>query len=377
MRFADVIGHQDEKKNLARSAREGRIAHAQLFVGQEGGGNLPMALAYVQYLNCAQRTETDSCGTCDSCRKISNLAHPDLHWVFPFVADGTGDTCSRHMDAFREAVLSDPYLDLGQWIFQSGNAGKQPAINVATCNSIFKTLSMKPYEAQWQFMMIWYPETMNLAGANKLLKIIEEPPAHTVFILISSSEEQILPTIQSRTQRVKLKRIPDFDMLSALSEQFGVSLERGQELVPMADGNYGRAMRLVNAEDERLQFFPLFQDWMRVCYTATFLRGTQLAEDFHKLGREGQMAVLEYGLHIMREALIFVHQPTILRISEKERHWLSKFAPVLKPEQIQGIAELIEQATYRISRNAYAKLTFLSLTIEIHHVFRYGAKRST
>lgn len=372
MRFAEVVGHGVQKNLLTRAVNEGRIAHAQLFLGPDGAGALPLAMAYIQYVLCNHKTEEDSCGTCPSCKKVIGLAHPDIHWIFPFVSDGSTDVCANHMEDFRKAVQKEPYMNLGDWLAFTGNGAKQPQINVATAHSIFHALSMKPYEAPVQVMMIWYPELLQVAAANKLLKIIEEPPADTLFILISANDDRILPTILSRTQLVKLSKINDFDMLTVLSGQYGVELERGRELVNMADGDFARAKRLVNMEDDHGAYLGFFQEWMRACYSGTFQHVVRLSDDFGKMGRDQQKAVVEYGLYLMRESLMFNSGADVLRITEKERHWLSRFAPVLTEDKLMATVEAMEKSVFHLARNAYAKLEFTALSLHIHRAFRQG-----
>jgi DNA polymerase-3 subunit delta' len=213
---------------------------------------------------------------------------------------------------------------------------------------------------------------LQVAAANKLLKIIEEPPADTLFILISANDDRILPTILSRTQLVKLSKINDFDMLTVLSEQYGVELERGRELVNMADGDFARAKRLVNMEDDHGAYLGFFQEWMRACYSGTFQQVVRLSDDFGKMGRDQQKAVVEYGLYLMRESLMFNSGADVLRITEKERHWLSKFAPVLTEDKLMATVEAMEKSVFHLARNAYAKLEFTALSLHIHRAFRQG-----
>lgn len=372
MRFADVVGHETQKRQLVKAVNEGRIAHAQLFLAPEGAGALPLAMAYMQYVICTQRSENDSCGECAACKKAAKLIHPDIHWIFPFVSDGGQDVCSNYMEEFRGAVLKEPYMSLNDWLAFSGKASKQPQINVATAQTVFHTLSMKPYEAPVQWMVIWYPELLQTAAANKLLKIIEEPPKDTVFLLVSANDDRILPTILSRTQLVKLTKISDFEMLSALSREFGTVLEKGQEIVNIADGDFARARRLVRMEDEHGAHLMFFQEWMRACYSGTFHHVTRMADDFAKLSRDQQLAVLEYGLYLFRESLIFNTGSELLRITEKENHWLSRFAPVLSGDKLIWIVNAMEKSLFHLTRNAYAKLEFTSLSLRIYHAFRKG-----
>jgi DNA polymerase-3 subunit delta' len=376
MQFAQVTGHAEIKSRLIRGISEGRIPHAQLFVSGPGGGNLPMALAYIQFLLCKTPLENDSCGSCDACLKVQNLAHPDLHFIFPFVSQGGEDICLNYMEDFRSAVKSIPYMDLNGWMQFCQHSGKSPKINVASCNTIFRTLSMRPYEGKFQFMVIWLPEVLQPEGSNRLLKIIEEPPENTLFILVSHEEERVLATILSRTQRVKLKRIPDFDMLTFLSETLQVPLEKGQEIVNMSDGNLGLALSLTRGEGSQQEWFAFFQEWMRCSWTGSFHRATQLAEHFHKMGRESQQGLFSYGLYLMRETLVFKEKAPVLRISEKERHWLSKFEPVLNNSQLEGIVLLLERGILDLNRNAYAKLTFLQLSAALHLLFRDSGKKT-
>ena len=213
MLFREIIGQEEVKQQLRQSVREGRIPHAQLFAGVSGIGKLQLALAYAQYVNCPHRTEEDSCGECPTCRQYHNLQHPDLHFAFPIVKTDSADTCNAFMDTWRSMILNQPYFDLDDWYKALGVETKQGMIYEKESSEILRKLSLKPFGDGYKVMIIWQPEKMNPTCANKLLKILEEPPARTLFIMVSEHPEQLLSTIQSRVQTIRVPRLKEAEIV--------------------------------------------------------------------------------------------------------------------------------------------------------------------
>lgn len=362
MRFAEVIGQQEIKTRLIRSVREGRIPHAQLFLGQEGSGNLALALAYAQYVNCTQRSEEDSCGQCPSCIKIAKLSHPDVHFAYPLA--GSDEAAEKHMEAFRQAVMTNPYFTFQEWMAEISDE-KNGTITVKQSNEIMRRLTLKPYEGLYQFMIIWMPEKMNVQAGNKLLKTIEEPPDRTAILLVANHDDKILTTILSRTQLVKLKKISDFDMLDGLVNQFGIELEKGREIVNIADGNFNMAKKLAEYEDFKDSNFPQFVAWMRACFKLDIKELAKLADQMQAASREKQKAFYDYSLHIIREALAQRVDPVLLRVTEEEKNFLQKFSAVIHTGNAPAIAEKLEKAIYYVDRNAHAKILFMNLSLDV------------
>lgn len=369
MKFAEVLGNESVKSTLAQGIRTGRMPHAQLLVSREGGGNLPLALAYAQYVFCTDRKETDSCGVCDSCRKMIRLIHPDLTFVFPVAksADKTGSELSSKdfYTEFREALTSNPYLSPVDWFRHAEIDDKVPAINAKTANEIIHDMQMKPFEAQFKVCLIWLPEMFFHAAVPKLLKIIEEPPANTLFLLVSNSPDDIINTILSRTQLVKMDKIPDFDIMDALMNQFGVEMQRAQEIVNIADGDFNRAKWLTNEQDNA-QSVNMFREWMLGIYKGDIPALVKFSDNFHSETMEVQKNFLVYCLHLFRESIVKVSDVNDLaRTTSSERVFLDKFAKTVNPESVIQMRHLIDDVLWQIDRHANAKMLMMALSLRM------------
>lgn len=366
MKFSEVVGHKETKKKLIQSIQDGRIPHAQLFLGQEGSGNLALALAYIQYVNCLNRTPEDSCGTCISCQKTVNLAHPDVHYAFPVVGSDEKSVSDTYMNDFRDAVKANPYLTLQDWIIKiSDEKTKNAIINTNQSTEIIRKLLSRPFEAQVKFMIIWMPERMNPSSGNKLLKTLEEPPANTAIIMVANNDERMLKTILSRLQIVKLRKINDFDMLDILMEHFQISLEKGRDIVNIADGNYNTAKKLAELQDYDNGYFVTFMEWMRSCFKLDMRDLVEKAEQMSTLNRDGQKAFYIYSLHMIRESMAYQTEPSTLRVTESEKDFLQNFARFINVHNAPEIAEKLEKTIYHIERNAHPKITFMNLSLQI------------
>jgi len=372
MQFKDVAGQSQIKQLLVRSANQRRIPHAQLFVGKHGHGTLPMALAYIQYLSCEKPAENDSCGTCAACKKVGKLCHPDLHFAFPFAAKDDKDIAQNHLEDFRAFLLKSPYGSVESWQEFSSNDAKRPTINSATTKAILTEMNQKPYEGKLQFMLIWYPEMITHGMANRLLKSIEEPPPDTVFILVSEDEGKLMPTLLSRLQTIAFPKVKDFDLADYLGNNVGLELDQVRELVNMADGDVDQALSLGNTQEQLALYFPFFRDWMRGAYMAAFHESVEMAEVFQKWGRSQQIGFLQYGLYLIREALVFRTSNSLSRITDLERSWLEKFSATVNPAVAESIMLAIENGLKGIAGNAHQKTEFLGVTIDIYRSFKLG-----
>ena len=294
MRFSEVAGHVELKQQLIGSVAEQRVPHAQLFHGPEGSGALALALAYATYLSCRDRQEGDSCGSCPSCQKYDKLVHPDLHFVFPvFTTKSNARPVSDDfISEWRRALLENPYLNPNQWYGQIGTENKQGSIMTRESSEITRKLMMKSYESDFKIMIIWMPEKMNATAANKLLKLIEEPPPMTIFLLVPEDTGPMLPTILSRTQLIRISRIRDKDLLAALKTKHPVSDEILQNAVKIAGGNYIKALEyLLTSEDTAYQL-EQFVRIMRLTWKREFQEIFGGVEEMAGLGRERQTAFL-------------------------------------------------------------------------------------
>jgi len=379
MQFKDIIGHENVKNRLIKSVTDGRISHAQLFLGPEGCGNLPMAVAYAQYISCENKSKTDSCGQCSSCIKFSKLVHPDLHFVFPVAtnADVKKEPISvNFINQWREAILEEPYLSLSSWQDKIETGNKQLLISKNESESILKILSLKTYESEYKTMIIWYPERFNTSSGNKLLKIIEEPPSKTLFILVAQDAEQIISTILSRTQLVKIGRINENDLQQALVNKYGIEAAIAQKIAHQSDGNLINAQKLIEHSDLEDEFHELFKEWMRAAFKANVPALISWSEEIAKIsyGREKQKQFLKYALHLFRESLIKNYGANEMeRIADNEAKFLSNFAPYIHGANCIEIIELFDNAFYHIERNANPKILFLDVSLKLTKLLRVEA----
>jgi DNA polymerase III subunit delta' len=362
MLFGDIIGQRDVKARLTQSVSENRISHALLLAGPPGSGSLPLAIAYARYICCTSRSEHDSCGHCSSCIKFSKLAHPDLHFSFPVVTRKSGEKprSTDFLPEWRQALQANPYLTINQWLILLDAENKQGNIPVEECHDIIKKLSLKSYESGYKILIMWMPE---------YLEIIEEPPPSTLFILVAENPEQLLPTITSRTQLIRVHRIPDEEMKKALMEKAGLDEQKASGIVHIADGNYSEALALAESEGEDKIFSEVYLEWMRLCYAYPKMtaRILEWVEEFAKAGREKQKAFLVYGMHIARECMILNYADASLgRLYGKELESYRKFAPFINRYNAEDLAEELNKAHYHLERNANAKILFMDLSFKIH-----------
>ena len=376
MLFAEVVGHEDLKKRLIQSVNESRVSHAQLFLGPKGSGKLPLALAYAQYINCTNRSESDSCGVCPSCRKFMSLAHPDLHFVFPTATNKTvkeKPESDMFLAEWREYLTEcQGYADLPDWFVKLDVENKQGIINVRDASTIMRKLSFKAYEGEYKIAIIWMAEKFNVQSANKLLKLIEEPPEKTLFILIAENQEELLNTIRSRCMLVKVPKIGLHETQQALTQRLGCTEQEAYDAAMLADGNWILAKHYAqNHEDEKL-YANLFQKWMRYCFKGTPPELIDLvANDIKPLGREKQKEFLEYGLNIFHNSLLFNNNMSDdVMLPADEKSFTQKFAPFIHIRNMAQICELFEESINQIERNANASLVFMDDSCKIAKLLR-------
>lgn len=374
MRFADIIGQDEIKKHLADTVKGNRISHAQLFLGREGFGTLSLAIAYAQYINCANRTDSDSCGECPSCKQISQLAFPDLHFVFPVPATGStsvkpvSDTFYKQWSDF---IHQNPYGTYQQWLDFAGAGNSQGLIRVDESSDIIRKMSMKTFSAEYKIMIVWFPEKMNPDCANKLLKLIEEPYPKTLFILVAENTEKIIPTIISRTQLVKVPRIADADLSAGLQRILAVDAVTADNLARISEGDLSRAIEYGHSSDELSQELELFIELMRVSYSFKAVDMIAMAEKLAALGREKQKSFLTYSERMVRENLIMnQHLEKMARFTSDEGNFAQKFSRFIHPQNSGLIAGELDKAFYHISRNASSKLVFLDTIINLARCLR-------
>ena len=375
MLFEDILGQEYIKKHLTQSVDNGRIAHAQLFIGPEGSGTLPMAIAYAQYLLCAN-TNGENVNGNQSCNlKFNNFSHPDLHFAFPVT---TSDKAKSHpvsnhyMEEWRQLLKEQPYGNLFDWYKLLGVDNKQGQIGVDEALEIVKSLSLKSYEGGYKVMLIWMAEKMNSACANKLLKLIEEPPSKTVFILIAEDEEQIINTIKSRCQLLHFPPLSENVIKHGLIKIYGLDESVATKIAHQSNGNFNKACDLIYQDSEDLQFEEWFVFWIRSAFKA---KGNKSAihdlinwsEDISKTGRETQKQFLMFCLNFFRQALLLNYNASDLVYLEPKTDTfkLENFAPFIHDANIMEISDEIQDAIYHIERNGNSKIILTDLSIKL------------
>jgi DNA polymerase-3 subunit delta' len=371
MFFKDIIGQQNIKERLIRSVRDNRISHAQLFLGPEGCGNLPLALAYAQYVMCKDRQETDSCGTCPSCLKFRTLGHPDVHFSYPVILSAKVKVANDVVSTWRDAIDEQPYMTASYWYEKLGEDNKQGVIGVKGSDEIVKKLVLKSYEGDYKIMIIWLAEAMNIAAANKLLKIIEEPPNKTLFLLVSVDHEKIISTILSRTQLIKINKLKDEEVTAALVQKNSVGEQEAMSIASLADGNYLRALKLLEEKHEANFNFEHFRNWMRLCFKHDVLGTIDWVDTIATLGRERQKNFLQFGLHIFRQSIAGSYgSEDMIRLQGEELGFAKKFAPFINGKNILKLSEEFNTAHYHIERNANPKILFLDLSFKLFRLIK-------
>lgn len=373
MLFSNVVAQDKVKRQLIDTFQHGRTAHAQIFIGAEGVGGLPLALAYAQYLQCLSPTLTDACGECSACYKMNKLIHPDLHFVYPTI--GTGKVSTDYIKEWRAALAENPYLNLSQWLQALGAENQQGNINKSDCLEIIKKFSLTKSEGKYKILILWLPEFLGKEG-NRLLKLIEEPEPNTLFLLVSEQSDKILNTIRSRCQALQIPKLSDNDIAHYLIQSKQIPPSRAQTVAYLSNGNLNAAQTLA-AEVADDQLIKLWYEWLQLCKQSNGLAWTKWVEKITtasdnsdtKLGRKEQVLMLQYALHFWRELTAFkVHNdPKKLRLDAKEIAYLQQFY-YLKYGKIQTIADLLGDMVFFIERNAAPKPLFLSASIQMHKI---------
>lgn len=371
MLFKNIIGQDHIKARLIRSVKENRVSHAQLFLGPEGSGKLALAIAYAQYVSCENKQENDSCGVCRSCVKFEKLAHPDLHFLYPISATKDKPLSANYISEWRSLLIENKgYVALTDWYEAIGMDQKQGLINANDCNEVIKTLSLKAYESEYKIMIIWMIEKLFHAAAPKLLKILEEPPDKTLFILISENHEQVISTILSRTQIIKVPRIQNKDLMHALVNQYEISPKKANEIIRVVEGNYIEASLLAGNPVDDIHFNQL-RDWMRLCYRNSVSELIEWVEKFSKAGREKQKSFLLNAIRVFRECmLISTGEEELIKAEGEELKFATDFSPFINSNNTVQIIQEFNEAIFHIERNAHPKILFLDLSLKMTELIK-------
>ena len=370
MLFSDIIGQEHLKNHLQTSAKNGRIPHAQLFVGKEGSGTLPMAIAYAQFLLCNFSDDSETCNI-----KCNKLQHPDLHFAFPVT---TNDSVKKHavsnlfLEEWRSFISQKPYGSLFNWLQHIGVENKQGLIGVDESLDIVKKLQLKAYEGGFKIMIIWMAEKMNIAAANKLLKLIEEPPEKTVFLLITESEEQIINTIRSRCQALYFPLLSEKNIADTLVKREQIRENEAVKIAHQSEGNYNKAVHILHSNSKDLLFEEWFITWIRAAFKAkgnasVIQELISWSDSIAKSGRETQKQFLQYCLQFFRQALLLNYKsPELVFLETKSPKFdLKNFAPFVHSGNILAIEKELNDAMYHIERNGNAKIILLDLSMKL------------
>jgi len=372
MLFSNIIGQENIRQQLVQAVQQNRLSHAMLLLAPEGAGGLPLALAFTQYLVCENKQENDACGQCSACIKASQYIHPDIHFSYPVIPRKPGDKplSTDYVAEWREFIGTHPYGNAYDWLQFIGAENKQGNITANECHDIIRKLSLKSFESQYKILLMWMPEYLGNEG-NRLLKLIEEPPPNTLFILVAENQEQILATILSRTHLIRVNPLPKEVLVDALVTRAKAAPAKARQAATIAMGNYREAMTLLqNAEDD---YHELLRNWLNYIFTGNRPALQAWIEQIAstKIGRENQKQFLRYFINLLEHSLRlqFLDRQQ-LAFSEEEMDFAAKLNKLANLKQMESIMELLDNACYYIERNANAKLLFHALSIRLQYIFR-------
>ena len=366
MQFSSSVGHAALKAKLIGNVRDGRVPHAQFFLGPRGSGVLPMALGYARYLLCTARGAADACGTCPSCTMVEKLAHPDLHFAFPIYLSEKIKTCHTFLPAWRTMMLAEPYADAEVWRNELQGENKQLRMGVDVAADITRVLSLKSHQGSWKVVLIWLPEFLSPDAANKLLKVLEEPDPNTVFLLVGHADSNLLPTIISRVQLVKVPALGPGEVAEALRRRFPeLDDAEARAVAGRSEGDLLEAVAMAANEGNHL--FEFFRDWLRACYANN--KAAEIAghvETFGKLGRERQKGFIRYSLQLIRQCVLrWKGVPQLLVVPGEEQAFVERFSALLNVRNAELIRGELEEAHVHLERNANPKVLFADLSYRL------------
>ncbi|MBR6261676.1 MAG: DNA polymerase III subunit delta [Prevotella sp.] len=376
MKFQEVIGQGEAKQRLVKLVEEGRVPHAMLFTGPKGCGKMAMAMAFASYLLCANRHDGDSCGTCPQCIMLRKWVHPDLHFTYPVIKQsGTTSDYKPVSDDFSKEwhdLLADgPYFTIEQWLQAMGTTTQQAIMTVKEADAISHKLSLRSSQGGYKVSLIWLPERMREDTANKLLKMIEEPPSQTVFILVSENPAALLETIRSRTQLFSMHRIAIEDIELALVQKRGIDEEPAKKLARFAEGSWLKALDALDAESENREFLTDFISLNRLSFSRDVKGLAKWSQDVTKYGREKQKRMLAFFLRMTRESFMYnFHIPQLTYLTTQEENFVKKFAPFMNENNVMEMAEVFSEAIRDIGQNANARIVFFDVALQSTKLIR-------
>lgn len=371
MFFRDIIGQEEIKQRFIRQVREERIPHAQLLCGPEGVGKYPLAIAFARYLSCTNRLADDACGKCPSCQKFNKLVHPDLHLVFPVIRkkNQTSDTAAVSDDyiaLWRNFVLSNPYFQINDWIKEMDADNQQAIICTRESDVLFQKITFKSSEGGYKIVVIWLPEKMHVVCANKLLKMLEEPPEKTVFLLVSEAPDMLLQTIQSRVQRINVPVLEQQLIEETLIQRYSLAANDAQMIAHQSMGSWRKAVETIHLSEENGQYLECFISLMRLAYQRKIREMKQWSEQVAALGRERQKNLLIFCQRMIRENFIYNFKcEEIVYMTADERDFSRNFSPFVNENNIVGIMDELSEAQKHIEQNVNAKMVFFDFALKM------------
>ncbi len=396
MQFEKIIGQQEVKKQLVELVQHNRLSHALLFLSKEGGGALSLAFALAQYITCEKANpkkqttnstaslfgeenpssniqhstfNNDACGTCPSCTKANQLIHPDIHFSYPVVTkkSGTPPLSTDYISEWREFVKTSPYANVYDWLQFIGAENKQGNITANECNDIIHKLSLKSFESEYKVLIMWMPEYLGNEG-NKLLKLIEEPPPNTLFILVAENESLLLPTILSRCQLIKIPALETADIENELIGKHNAAAAKARQIAATSEGNFREALQLLENAEEDWQ--SLLREWLNSIIKTGPIAQTKWVEETSRLGREKQKQFLRYFNHLLEQSIRSKIMGSANLLPDNEKDFAARLNKLADISQQQAIIEELDKATYYIERNANSKILFHALTIKLYHIIQ-------
>ncbi len=372
MFFRDVIGQEELKRQLIKNAERGLVPHAQLFCGEEGAGGFQLALAYARYLNCSERTSEDACGKCPSCLKYDELAHPDLHFVFPMIANKKAkkEVCDDYLSGWRaflkEQIEHHSYFNLDTWLSAIDAENKQASIYAAESDKIIHKMTLRIYEAAYRVLFVWMPERMHPACANKLLKMVEEPPLNTAILMITDSPDLVLGTIVSRSQSLQIRPIHADILTNALVNTWGLEEDEARRVAYLSNGNYFKATEQLSVDNDNEYFLEQFKAIMRNGWSKDIPAMKSFSEEMSTIGREKQKKFFSFCQRQIRENFMHcLHEPELNYMNKQEAGFAEKFAPYVNERNVIDLMEELSLAERHIAQNVNAKMVFFDLSMRI------------
>lgn len=373
MLFAEIPGLEEIKNSLVGSYKNNHIAHAQLFNSTGGGGGLPMALAFATYLLCENKQESDACGACPACQKMSRFVHPDVHFFYPKPSPPKPSEYEKHFadirSKWRNFAMSSPYADLDDWVNFNGFENKTILISKEDSRQLIRTVSMKAFEGAFKILVIWYPEFMHPAAANGILKVLEEPPTQTIYLLVSYAYDSLLATIKSRTQIFNIPPFKEEAIREYLLKERQAAPEVADRISRVSAGSLGKAIQ--ELDHSAPVAYQRFQNWMQLCLNAKYTDLVKMTDEFAQNARPAQRNELEFAISLIRESILSLTEDPRLMVREgEEARFIHKFGHFASLEKLEKIYNAIGDSLNHLQRNANVKITFMNLSLECSRVLR-------